>query len=115
FVDLGEKDYDVGRAGRGHAVFFLPEDVILVPLPDVATKCRLGIDFELVYVYVAAKNLNGRFCDAPVSIQSLKGVTIELRAVNRTNVAASLLHNPAGAGACEHSGQLRPHDLDFRF
>src|SRR5262249_46755537 len=50
----------------GHAVVASPRAVILVPLPDVALECRLGVELELMDVNILAEILLQRFEQARV-------------------------------------------------
>ena len=51
----------VDDAGFGHAVILEPGAVVLVPMPDFAVMCVLGVDFELVQINRPAKRLHRGF------------------------------------------------------
>ena len=93
FIDIVQKDSHVHRALGGHHVVIEPSAVILVPLPHIAFKSHLAVDFELVHVELFAKQFFDWFHHAWVARQFGKGFAVHVRSkVGPNRLAAFFAH-----------------------
>src|SRR5580693_7348208 len=58
--DLVQEYGDIHGASLRHAIVARPGAVVLMPLPDIALECRLGVELELMHVDVLAEQLAQR-------------------------------------------------------
>jgi hypothetical protein len=87
---LVEEHRDVHGAGLGHAIVALPSAVVLVPLPQLAVKGRLGVDLELVHVDRLAEQLLQRPDEARVAAEQAERLVIGVRRERRARRAGGL-------------------------
>lgn len=59
-IDGVEKDDGTEDVRRGHRILLQPIKIVLMPLPLVAIKTELGVDFELMHIDLAAEQLSRR-------------------------------------------------------
>ena len=56
-IHIIQKDRHVHRALSRHQIIIEPRAVILMPLPHIALKRHLAVDFELVHVKLFTKQI----------------------------------------------------------
>lgn len=89
--DLIEKHTDIDYPWRGHAVFFEPGRIVLVPSPCFALEGGFGVDRELVEVDLAAQKLFDGFDDAGMTHQPFVCGTVLVWRVDTAHVAGVFL------------------------
>ena len=76
---LVEEDRDIHRARLRHAIVARPGAVVLVPLPDLAFECGLGVELELMDVDVLAEQLAQRLDQTRMPRQQAEDIAEGMR------------------------------------
>ena len=78
-VHLVEKNRDIHRALSWHEVVVFPCAVVLMPLPHIALKRHLAVDFELVHVELFAEQVLNRLDHARMTPKASKRRAVHMR------------------------------------
>ena len=113
-ADLVQKDVQVERQGRRHAVLVVVGREVVVPLPDLAGEGWLGIDLGLLDVEILlTQNLSGRLDQPRVTRDLGVGLVPQVQAHGGAHLAIRLFAKVRGHLLGEKPGQRTAQRLDL--